>query len=207
MSHKDPSTNEMIIHSITKHISEDTVRFIYRCTMEITFIRFIEVLSEMVNETFPLLLIRACVKTDPSHKISSEEYRNGMPKREILPSVAAYNEQIIRETSSATGPRDYSTYSHLKTSRGANSDLQKPRSYTSTTTGFTSMTNEEPSNINPQSKDVGVPSNTPTKEPSHILSMADATREIRQEQTTLANDISAAVAMSLQPMEMQLTRM
>jgi hypothetical protein len=37
--------------------------------------------------------------------------------------------------------------------------------------------------------------------------MADVTRAIRQEQMTLANDILATVAMSLKPMELQLTRM
>jgi hypothetical protein len=104
MSHKDPSTHETILHSIVKQKSEDTVQFIYIRTVESTFIRFIEVLSDMVNEAFPLLLSRACVKTDLSQKISSEEYRLGMPKREILPSAAAYNDQIIRETSSATRP-------------------------------------------------------------------------------------------------------
>jgi hypothetical protein len=74
-------------------------------------------------------------------------------------------------------------------------------------TGFTSMTNEKLSNSSPQSDDVGFQSNTTNKEPSDMLSMVDVTRATRQEQTTLANDISMAVAMSLNPMKLQLTRM
>jgi hypothetical protein len=62
MSHKDPSTNETILHSISKHTSEDTVRFIYRLTIKRTFNIFIEVLSDMVNEACPLLLSRYVLK-------------------------------------------------------------------------------------------------------------------------------------------------
>jgi hypothetical protein len=117
------------------------------------------------------MLSQSCIKFDLSQKISSEVYRNGAPQRDILPSAAAYNEHIIRETTSTTGPQDFWQYPHLATSTSTARDTPSSKS-------------------NPQYDDVGAPTYDSPKEIPGALIMTDVTVAMRQEQITLVNYIS-----------------